>query len=159
MLDMIAGAVQALQTAKAAGDSAMALHGKLSALSQSVSSIEIREQLVALREQLVEVRNANITLSEKLAELERSQRMREQLTFDDPVYWQILDGAKVGPFCSSCWDGKTTLVRLHNNPYRGYPIWDCPVCRMTFHSQQALQAQDADVRAHNEALRDSYERI
>lgn len=84
-------------------------------LMQKVDNIELIRRMLELQTQVVALNEENLALKERLT-------TQEQLSFRDNFYWRGDDG----PFCSSCWDDKAKLVRIHKTP--GYvPV--CPNCK------------------------------
>ncbi len=84
-------------------------------LIQKIDNLELYRQMIDLQTQVFDLVEENRSLKERLS-------TRETLTFRANAYWAGEDG----PFCSSCWDSKFQLVRLHSQ--KGfYP--SCPVCK------------------------------
>jgi hypothetical protein len=71
-------------------------------LIQKVDNIDLYRRMLDLQTQVHALIDENRALKETLSR-------REGLTFSKNAYWMGEDG----PFCSPCWDGKATLVRLH----------------------------------------------
>lgn len=74
-------------------------------------------------------------LSEDTRDIQReNQRLQDQLTIRDnlvweqPVYWLEKDGKREGPYCQVCWDDKKNLARLHNHNH----VFLCKVCNQVF---------------------------
>ena len=81
--------------------------------------------------------------SDILAGLERQQELRDELEFDENVYWRRdEDRSRKAPFCPACFDGKATAVRMqHNSEKYSDDFYECPVCQCRandFHGSPTL---------------------
>lgn len=98
------------------------------------ATIELQEKIMTLREQALSLQEENITLKSQLADTTRKLEEREQLLFEDGLYWMRQpDGAKVGPFCPTCHDSDGKFIRLHDGRNRTCQTpWICLQCEGIF---------------------------
>ncbi len=85
-------------------------------LLQQIDNLELYRRMIELQQQAYALVDENRVLKERLA-------TRDELTFRKNAYWR---GEADGPFCSPCWDSKSTLIRLHVR--QGYQP-QCPSCK------------------------------
>ena len=98
-------------------------------LAKKAATIEERVKIVEAQEAILEIREENLSLRTRIEELEIMLQTKAELSFDDPVYWRIINDQKEGPYCQACYDSKGELMRLQsgNLPLQG-PRWFCTVC-------------------------------
>jgi hypothetical protein len=98
------------------------------------ATIELQEKLMKLREDALALQEENIELKGKILELEQIINEKEELVFDGRVYWRNIDGEeKEGPFCQSCYDSDSKVIRLQfhriNRGRAEYAeFWKCNIC-------------------------------
>jgi len=100
-------------------------------IKQAVLSIQ--EELQAQREANLALRDQNLTLKERIAELETASRQTADLQFDGKFYWLGEGATRTGPFCQVCFDRDRKRVRLPpSEPWNNGVRRDCNVCRQCF---------------------------
>lgn len=75
----------------------------------------------------------NVRLRGEIADLQRRLELREEMVFEENVYWLRPKGARTtreGPFCPACLDDRGKVIRLqvHRNDY-STDYYECPVCQ------------------------------
>lgn len=86
--------------------------------------LDLQSELMGVVQELGEHKKENALLKEKL-------ESKVSLKFENNVYWrEDINGAKDGPFCSTCYDTKSNLVRMqYQNPGVGFePYYICRSC-------------------------------
>jgi len=78
------------------------------------ATVEAQERIMELREAVLELQEENVTLKQKIRELEAALKLKGELHFDGSVYWQNENNGRIGPFCPQCLDVEEKLVRLQN---------------------------------------------
>jgi hypothetical protein len=89
-------------------------HAKeIAELVKKYNNMDLYQKIVDLRDEIFKLSEDNLTLKERVRELEKQQEITAQLTREGNVYWQItVDGKKLGPFCMACWDGDRKLINV-----------------------------------------------
>ena len=98
------------------------------------ATLELQEKLMRLREDALALQEENITLKENLQKAESELSKRQQLSFENDVYWtKDAEGAKTGLFCPICHDASGKLIRLHSTIDRmAQTDWICLKRERTF---------------------------
>jgi len=118
----------------AAAKGLLELVGSAVDLAKKAGNKELNEKILELHGELLKLLQANLTLTQRVAELEAAQKTRETLEFDGHVYWVGKRGdRKNGPYCTKCWDADQKLLRVMEFN-RG---WRCPQCSTYFETQKA----------------------
>lgn len=96
---------------------------------QEAGKIEQYQQILEAQQKLLEMQKRIYELEMDNKKLQKEIEIKENLMHEGNVYWIVTGGRKDGPFCTSCWDSKRTLIRLHRNEdsTRIY----CPTCKIT----------------------------
>jgi chromosome segregation ATPase len=115
-------------------------------LSAKEAVLEVKQELSAYKEENVALKNENVALkNENVAlknentelkhQLENSQNKKDQVFFQDGVYFSIKeDKTNDGPFCTACFDKDKKRIRLGKMP-KGMTIagrYRCPVCHAIY---------------------------
>lgn len=93
-----------------------------------ISDSSNREQLVQLKESLLNAKEETLALREEIIFLRDKLSIRESLDFDiraDAYYKKGEAVLRDGPFCKTCWDKDSKLIRLDT---RGF----CAVCKIGY---------------------------
>lgn len=89
------------------------------------STIEAQEKIIELRESALELQEENIKLKERIKDLEQQVKKRNNVVWEEPLYW-LQDGEKKeGPFCAKCYDTENKMVRAYKIE-QGH--WHCKAC-------------------------------
>ena len=92
---------------------------------QQIDNIELYQKILEVQKEAIDLLNENRELKEERAELLNKIKIKDQLLFDDNLYWLVEDnGKRNGPFCSRCWDVDQKLVRMKNDSNEFY--FSCP---------------------------------
>jgi regulator of replication initiation timing len=101
---------------------------------QKADNIELYRKILDLQTDAMELVEQNYELKNEVRELKNKLSFRGNLIHRNNKYWKLNDqGDEDGPFCTTCWDVKELLVRLHilNNGYV-----TCHNCGMTSEDEQ-----------------------
>lgn len=93
-----------------------------------ISDSSNREQLVRLKESILNAKEETLALREEVLSLRDKLSNKESVEFDrnaDAYYKKAVEGYRDGPFCKTCLDKDSKLIRLDT---RGY----CAVCRVGY---------------------------
>ena len=94
------------------------------------STIEAHEKIMELREAAIQLQEENLELRQRLKALEEQIALRAKVVWEKPYYWIIDEGGKRdGPYCQSCYDKDSKLMRLQDGENG---VWNCKVCKSTF---------------------------
>ena len=74
----------------------------------------------------LEANNAELTRRNK--DLQERLELKENMVFEAGVYWRVIGGEKVGPFCPRCFDEHGAAIRLLDR--QGFTQWVCPECNI-----------------------------
>lgn len=115
---------------------AVRMSGRLVDLAKTTLTLELREQIMQLREAVLNAQEEILSLRAELGDLKRATTDREQLKFDGTVYWrEILGLEKEGPFCQSCLDINSAVIRLQKLPEGVGARWISAACKPTYEFQ------------------------
>ena len=97
-------------------------------LVKKFNDIELNRRILKLENEVLDLSRDKRRAEEKIEELERSLKFKEQLTFRRPFYYLGEDPA---PYCPGCWDSKRIPVHVGSHPmFLGKHM--CPVCHHTY---------------------------
>ena len=97
-------------------------------------TIKDQEQIMDLRTVILEMREENLSLKEKLQNLESRLRAHKDLVYKKPFYY--VEGEQ-DPYCPACWENDNKAIHLkhmHKNHFL------CLVCNQAFSSSDRSQA-------------------
>lgn len=94
---------------------------------------DIVDALTDAREKIADVQGLVIEKDERIRGLEEALKFQGELQYEEPVYWQYKDGAKIdGPFCPKCWDDERKTIRTQKT---SSIRWGCPKCKIGFNNR------------------------
>lgn len=97
------------------------------------ATLEAQEKIMELRERSIELQEENIELKEENRRLKDILSRKESLRFINNVYYSVEGDSQDGPFCPTCHDSDSKVIRLH--PFNHYVMgqeWLCKVCKSEF---------------------------
>ena len=102
----------------------------IASVLQEAGKIEQYRQILEVQSQLLQMQNDLGKISRENYELKEKLRTKENIVFQNNVYWtKGTTGEMDGPFCSRCWDKNRDLLRAQ-------PIsetwFQCPECKTQF---------------------------
>jgi predicted nucleotide-binding protein len=59
---------------------------------------------------------------------------KEEMVFEESVYWKRMNGSREGPYCPVCYDDKQKVVHLNPGASRG--TYGCGVCQNSFRTKE-----------------------
>jgi len=124
----------ALSSIKSATDIAKVLKNADTSLEKAEMKLQIAELMEALAESKInisEVQQVIIEKDEKIKELREKLTMKENLIFEEPLYYLEKEDERKGPFCQKCYDGKGNLVHLIEGDYYS-GSYHCKVCNEVY---------------------------
>jgi len=77
-----------------------------------------------LQEKYIDLNDENMLLKTQVKEYEDILYLAENLEYDGFSYWLKTAGIRQGPFCRSCFDRDSVLIRLHEAGLK----WKCLSC-------------------------------
>jgi hypothetical protein len=95
-------------------------------LARKANQAELERVLLDLRDDIATLRDANIELRNENRELREKLQTREELLWENDVYWKTDGSKKVGPFCPKCFAGSSVVSRMTDQ--LGDSFFRCPVC-------------------------------
>jgi len=75
-----------------------------------------------------DIQKENQRLKSENQKLQDQLTIRDNLVWEQPVYWLEKDRKREGPYCQVCWDGKKELARLHETNH----AFLCRACEKSF---------------------------
>lgn len=117
---------------KAATEIAKFLKDSSEALEKAETKMKLADLISALADVKVESANLQQELLNKdrhIKELEDKLNQKQNLVFENSVYWNKENGQTDGPFCPQCFDSTGKVIRLQTtaNEY-----WTCRTCNKGF---------------------------
>ncbi|PZQ47413.1 MAG: hypothetical protein DI551_03355 [Micavibrio aeruginosavorus] len=94
-------------------------------IADRLGDVELKEIILSLKQSILEKDEQILFLKENLADAQRKQKQKENLTYERNVYWLVEGENKDGPYCPGCYGDKEKLVRMTI----GEEYWNCPVCK------------------------------
>ncbi|RFB14712.1 hypothetical protein DZB84_14800 [Bacillus sp. HNG] len=104
----------------------MSLIGDIKSIAevvQKADNIELYGKILNLQAEAMDMTQKLNELKEENKALKEKLETKGKLTFKNQMYFLDEDSE---PFCSSCWDVKSKLVRLHGD---GESWFQCPSCK------------------------------
>ena len=96
---------------------------------REAKNLELYERMLAVYGDVMELVEKNRELYEENLLLREKFSTKEKLSFDSERYWLNKEGQKDGPFCSTCWDIDSKLVRMRAyRDQRGALDYICEYC-------------------------------
>jgi hypothetical protein len=99
-------------------------------LIKKAGDIDLYRRIVKLEGEVTELTRDKRRGEDRIEELERALKFKNELKFEDPYYW--LDGDPA-PYCPACWSGKrqaTHIVTVREQ--LKYDKHQCPSCKHIF---------------------------
>lgn len=93
------------------------------------STLEAQEKIMELREAAIQLQEENLELRQRVKNLEEQIALRAKVTWEKPYYWVDDSGRRDGPYCQTCYDNDSKLIRLQDGENG---TWRCKVCKNTF---------------------------
>lgn len=100
----------------------------LADLTQKAGQLELYRQLVAAEGEARELARANRRLEDRVEELERTLRFKEEIVFKAPLYY-LKEGDQT-PYCARCWEEDRHAIHVTRGSVdQGEVYWNCPACQ------------------------------
>jgi len=116
-------------------------------LIKKLGDIELNRWILNLENEVLDLAREKRRAEEKVEELERTLRFKQDLVFDEPYFWLKGDAT---PYCPGCWENGHKAVHLvfafDNNRNARH---DCPACK---HSYVILSTTWHNVRSNHQRL-------
>lgn len=97
-------------------------------LVKKFNDIELNRRILNLENEVLDLSREKRRTEEKVEELERALKFKEELKFREPFYWREGDNA---PYCPGCWESKRTAVHTTAHPmFQGQKL--CPACKQAY---------------------------
>jgi hypothetical protein len=106
---------------------------ELVGLIKRVGDADLYRRIVKLEGEVIDLTRDKRLAQERIAELERTLKFRDELEFREPFFWAKGDTV---PYCPRCWEEKRIAVHItysHKNSYGEY--WDCKSCGANFQTR------------------------
>ena len=96
-------------------------------LVKKFNDIELNRRILNLENEVLDLSREKRRAEEKVEELERTLKLKQDLAFDAPFFWIEKDTT---PFCPSCWEDKHKTVHLFFTFSNTETTrFDCPTCK------------------------------
>ncbi len=97
-------------------------------IAQKGDNIDLMRKLIDVQSELVDLQKRNLELGEENIALKAAAKIKDNIEYNQArtLAFQIENGNKVGPFCTSCFekDGKLYSMRRWDGQK-----WHCPICK------------------------------
>ena len=122
--------VEYVSSIKAAWDIAKAVKVSTDAIDDAQVKLQMAELIATLADARVQAAES----AERIAELEKLLKVKQELQFDGEVYFQVDEEAntKSGPWCPTCFDARNLQIRLQSAPKHSNGKYKCYECRAEF---------------------------
>lgn len=105
-------------------------------LIQKYNDIELNRKIIELEGQIIELTRENLTLTQKVDELNKALNVSKAMLYIEPFYY--MDG-KEDKYCPNCWDVNKKVVRIFRLPVGASPkgrggnyFHECPNCKVLY---------------------------
>lgn len=129
----ISAIVTAAGGIKNAIDIAKAIKSADGAIEKAEYKFKIAELIEALVDAKTSISDFRDLIDEKdslIKSLKDALKIKDELMYEAPYYFRIIDDQKEGPYCQGCYDSKKLLIRLQSGSSQGY--WKCNTCKTSF---------------------------
>ena len=140
-ITLIAGAKTSLDTATAIVKTYMGAKEAIDEIEQKAKNLELMENILAAKSNILELKSTLIEKDELIKKLEDKLRIEQEMEFEEPVYWHIIDGEKNGPFCQKCYDDNKKLARLQSKSSKYEGTWECTICNTHYETKEYKKGQ------------------
>jgi len=115
------------------------------------ATAELQHECAGYLEQMAKMTRENVALREENATLKQQLSHREEMVFEENVYWRKSGTIREGPFCPSCFDDKGKAVRMQEHRFRyRNDYYQCAVCKCGAEDPHGTPTEDP-----NEHLQES----
>ncbi len=122
----------ALNSLKTAYELSKIVRDSSNSLEEAEAKLKLTELISVIADTKIQISDIKIELiskNEKIQELENALKFQDELEFEQPYYWRIINGKKDGPYCQKCYDENRKPIRLQD---KNNGIWRCLVCNSFF---------------------------
>ncbi|KYH35844.1 hypothetical protein CLTEP_02370 [Clostridium tepidiprofundi DSM 19306] len=96
---------------------------------QQMDNLELNRQIIDIETKVMELIEENKEIKRCNEELREKLKIKENLEFENNMYWIKEKDKTIGPFCTRCWDNEKKLLRLHKKDDGWGTIYmECPEC-------------------------------
>lgn len=106
---------------------------------QEAGKIPQYQQILKVQEKLLEMMNHIFALENENRGLKQQIKIKEELVFEDNVYWMNSGDKKKGPFCKVCYEKENKMITLDIGSFGfgaprnlNYFQYHCLVCKNYF---------------------------
>lgn len=115
-------------------------------LLQKAGQIELYKKISAAEDEVRELNREKRRLEDKVEELERALKFKDEVQFDPPFY--RLKQGDTTPYCANCWEKTRHAVHVVLQ-FRDTDLtrWTCPACKTDYNirpNQSSGRHQIAD---------------
>jgi hypothetical protein len=97
-------------------------------LLRKAGQIELYKQISAAEDEVRELTRDKRRLEDRVEELERALRFKEETTFKAPFYY-LREGDQT-PYCAHCWEKEKIAIHVvFKFDNQESTRWDCPACK------------------------------
>ncbi len=97
---------------------------------EEIHNLELYQRVLSLHSDIIELVEENKRIRSENDELHKALKLRENMQFKEPFYYQEGDETPFCPSCMECKDVAVHVVFVFNNT--GATRWDCPGCKSTY---------------------------
>jgi hypothetical protein len=87
---------------------------------------DLKSKLADVQIECAKLAEENARLRSELLEFKEQARIRQDMAYEDNVYWQSGSASPSGPFCPKCLDGSGKIARMTIDS--DDHCWRCHVC-------------------------------
>jgi hypothetical protein len=104
-------------------------------LIQKIGNVDLYRKIVELEGEIIELSRQKLQLEAKVDELQKNAKLKAEMRFERPLYFQRNDGT---PFCPVCFEKDGCTIHLVDFGIRDFQNrgmqqqWSCPFCKNDF---------------------------
>ncbi len=108
---------------------------EIAELVKKLGNIDLYRRIVELEGEIIELSRQRLQLEQRVDELEKSARLKAEMVFHEPLYFQEGDST---PFCPTCFEKEGRAIHLINygelDTEKGPEVrWYCKLCKEDFY--------------------------
>lgn len=101
----------------------------VASIVQKADNIELYQKVIDLQKEALELIEENMLLKDRIRQFEDKRSIKTNLIFKNNCYYLKMENDTLdGPFCPTCWDKDSKLIRMRNTTERNSIFYSCNVC-------------------------------
>ncbi len=108
---------------------------EIAELVKKLGNIDLYRRIVELEGEIIEISRQKLHLEQRVDELEKSAKLKAQMQFKAPLYYQEGDRT---PYCPTCFEKDSRAIHLVCYDSGQGQRWYCKSCKEEFYTTTAI---------------------